>query len=181
MLDLENKEQLIKILSTFPVVVVYAWRPSCEPCKYLEPKLRNVETILNNGHLMFVKESVNVMYHKPEGYPSVYFYIKGSLYHTTLGADYPEIIKKIAELYGQMNWLITEEQKQMLKDPRDVSNPNNKLGLTRPVRNSDNTSMPERAPERAPDPQPTTSKPFYGYRKGTSRYNYASSGNLGKQ
>ena len=116
MIPIQDIHQFKNFLKNFDLVVVDVWKDKCEPCKYLTPKLLQVENILDNPRICFLEENENVGIHLPEGYPSVYFYVKGELYHTTLGADYPEIIQKIAEILPSLGVSLTEEQKILLKD-----------------------------------------------------------------
>ena len=164
--ELKTLTEFNSLLKHYQVVIVDAWRPDCEPCKYLTPKLEQVQEILNNPNLIVVTENVDVRIHRPDGYPSVYFYIRGDKkpFHVTLGSDYPEIVRTIAEIYAEMKYPLTDSQKEQLKAIN--SNSESQRGSLK----SNTTSSKGNSKDAAALPST---------RRGSNRSNYATYGDLG--
>lgn len=106
--DIADEKKYQEILhSRFDIIVLYIYGDWCNPCKVLYPKLEALAgRYANNKRLLFCKlNSEKRIRTDLKGLPTIEFHVSNNgqrvLYHTVLGADYPNIEKTLQSLLSQ--------------------------------------------------------------------------------
>jgi thioredoxin 1 len=93
--------------SSYDIIIIDIYADWCGPCKYLAPKLENLAKQYSSSNILFCKlNSESGLKPSVKGLPTIEFWVSQSkgvpkqLFHTVLGADYPEIEANLMKLAG---------------------------------------------------------------------------------
>ena len=98
-IEIENIQTKVDLLSKNKVVIVDIYADWCMPCKAVAPRFANLSEEYKPFGFVFAKENVDKQITQGiRGVPNFHFYYNGNLIHSIMSADINAVKEKLEEL-----------------------------------------------------------------------------------
>lgn len=100
-IEITSQNDKLQLIQNNDFVVVDVYGKDCQPCRAIAPQFEKLSRKEGNyGFVVFAKEDyMNKITTDIRGVPTFQYFYKGKMIHpTTVGADIPEVAKRIEDL-----------------------------------------------------------------------------------